>query len=322
VAAALGIAAAVAATAAFAHGFVRLRRRGRADLAGWDRAALFGLAIALWLVALSPPIDELADRLLSAHMLEHVLIGDAAPALVLVAVRGPLLFFLLPAGLLRRLAHASWLRRAGRQLLRPRAALLVWAASLGLWHVPALYDQTLAREWLHGLQHASFVLGGLLVWSVLVDPARRGALSVRLRLGYALAAPATIAHLAAVQPPWSVNAVAIAAGSVLVLRGTAGSPGIVRGPARVLRSLADADKLRTGDVLVAETTAPPWTHLFATAAAVVTDTGGMLSHCAVVAREYGIPAVVGVGRATDLIHDGQIVEVDGHGGVVRLSPRS
>lgn len=107
-----------------------------------------------------------------------------------------------------------------------------------------------------------------------------------------------------------------------ILRGTAGSPGIVRGPARVLRSLADADKLRTGDVLVAETTAPPWTHLFATAAAVVTDTGGMLSHCAVVAREYGIPAVVGVGRATDLIHDGQIVEVDGHGGVVRLSPRS
>ncbi len=185
-AAALGIAAAVAATAAFAHGFVRLRRRGRPDLAGWDRAALFGLAIALWLVALSPPIDELADRLLSAHMLEHVLIGDAAPALVLVAVRGPLLFFLLPPGLLRRLAHASWLRRAGRQLLRPRAALLVWAASLGLWHVPALYDQTLAREWLHGLQHASFVLGGLLVWSVLVDPARRGALSVRLRLGYAL----------------------------------------------------------------------------------------------------------------------------------------
>jgi pyruvate,water dikinase len=107
-----------------------------------------------------------------------------------------------------------------------------------------------------------------------------------------------------------------------ILRGTAGSPGIVRGPARVVRSLADADKLRTGDVLVAETTAPPWTRLFATAAAVVTDTGGMLSHCAVVAREYGIPAVVGVGTATDLIHDGQIVEVDGHGGVVRLSPRS
>ncbi len=103
-----------------------------------------------------------------------------------------------------------------------------------------------------------------------------------------------------------------------ILRGAGGSPGIVRGPARVIRTLVEATKLQPGDILVAETTAPPWTPLFATAAAVVTDTGGILSHCAVVAREYAIPAVVGVGIATELIVDGQLLEVDGAAGTVRM----
>lgn len=102
------------------------------------------------------------------------------------------------------------------------------------------------------------------------------------------------------------------------LRGNAGSPGKVSGTARIVRSLDEADRLRPGDVLVAEFTAPPWTPLFATVSAVVTDAGGILSHCAVVAREYGIPAVVGTGRATATIRDGQQVEVDGNAGLVRL----
>jgi phosphohistidine swiveling domain-containing protein len=102
------------------------------------------------------------------------------------------------------------------------------------------------------------------------------------------------------------------------LRGSAGSPGKTTGPARIVRSLAEADRLQPGDVLVAEFTAPPWTPLFATVSAVVTDAGGILSHCAVVAREYGIPAVVGTVRATSTLHDGQIVEVDGNAGLVRI----
>ena len=88
----------------------------------------------------------------------------------------------------------------------------------------------------------------------------------------------------------------------------------------MIRSLSEAGKLQKGDVLVAETTAPPWTPLFATAAAIVTDTGGVLSHCAVVAREYRVPAVVGTGRATTTIRDGQILEVDGDAGLVRICP--
>ncbi|HSM69393.1 MAG TPA: PEP-utilizing enzyme, partial [Xanthomonadales bacterium] len=102
------------------------------------------------------------------------------------------------------------------------------------------------------------------------------------------------------------------------LNGIAGSPGVVRGTAKVVRSLAEAGKLQPGDVLVTERTLPPWTPLFATAAAVVTDIGGVLSHCAIVAREYRIPAVVGTGRATKTFHDGQLLEVDGDVGVVRI----
>jgi pyruvate,water dikinase len=106
-------------------------------------------------------------------------------------------------------------------------------------------------------------------------------------------------------------------GDSQALNGVAGSPGVVRGTARVIHSLAEAGKLQPGDVLVAERTLPPWTPLFATAAAVVTDIGGVLSHCAIVAREYRIPAVVGTGRATKTFHDGQLLEVDGDAGIVR-----
>lgn len=102
------------------------------------------------------------------------------------------------------------------------------------------------------------------------------------------------------------------------IAGNAGSPGKVRGTAKVIRTLTEAGKLTKGDILVTETTAPPWTPLFATAAAIVTDAGGILSHCAVVAREYAIPAVVGTYTATRLIHDEMQIEVDGDNGVVRI----
>ena len=103
-----------------------------------------------------------------------------------------------------------------------------------------------------------------------------------------------------------------------LIRGNAGSAGLVRGPAKVLATPAEGDKLRQGDVLVARSTAPAWTPLFATAAAIVTDAGGVLSHCAVVAREYRLPAVVGTGVATTRIQDGQMLEVDGTAGIVRI----
>jgi phosphohistidine swiveling domain-containing protein len=102
------------------------------------------------------------------------------------------------------------------------------------------------------------------------------------------------------------------------VKGHPGSAGVTRGTARVIRSLAEAGKLQPGDVLVAIATEPPWTPLFATASAIVTDSGGVLSHSAVVAREYRIPAVVGTGNATSTFHDGQLLEVDGNAGTVRV----
>ncbi|MGH3851472.1 MAG: PEP-utilizing enzyme [Pseudonocardiaceae bacterium] len=82
--------------------------------------------------------------------------------------------------------------------------------------------------------------------------------------------------------------------------------------------MSEATKVQPGDILVADTTAPPWTPLFATVGGLVTNSGGILSHSAVVAREYRIPAVVGVGTATQRLQDGQLVEVDGTRGTVRI----
>jgi len=102
------------------------------------------------------------------------------------------------------------------------------------------------------------------------------------------------------------------------LIGNPGSPGTATGRVKVVRSLHEADKLQRGDILVAETTAPPWTPLFATVAGVITDAGGVLSHCAIVAREYGIPAVVGAGNATHALRDGQTVEINGDEGSITI----
>jgi phosphohistidine swiveling domain-containing protein len=103
-----------------------------------------------------------------------------------------------------------------------------------------------------------------------------------------------------------------------MVEGFPGSAGVARGTARVIHSLAEAGNLQPGDVLVTIATEPPWTPLFATVCAVVTDAGGVLSHSAVVAREYHIPAVVGTGNATSTFHDGQLLEVDGTAGTVRV----
>jgi pyruvate,water dikinase len=104
-----------------------------------------------------------------------------------------------------------------------------------------------------------------------------------------------------------------------VLQGVAASPGQVTGTARVLLGPEDFAQMQPGDVLVAEMTTPAWTPLFAMAAGVVTDVGGPLSHGSIVAREYGIPAVLGTGVATQRIRSGQAVTVDGSAGTVNLA---
>jgi rifampicin phosphotransferase len=102
------------------------------------------------------------------------------------------------------------------------------------------------------------------------------------------------------------------------LKGIAASTGKVTAKACILLGPEDFDLMQPGDVLVAAITTPAWTPLFAMAAAVVTDIGGPLSHGSIVAREYGIPAVMGTGVATKRIRNGQVITVDGTAGVVEI----
>jgi putative membrane protein len=181
------IAAAVAALL-FLQAVVRLRRRGRADLAGWDRIALFAAGLGVTVFALVGPLDRVADdKLLSAHMAQHVLIGDLGPALMITALRGPLLVFFLPAAILAPLARSTGVRRVLSTLLRPPVAFTLWAANLAIWHIPYFYDLALAHQNLHDFEHLCWMFCGILVWTLLVDPGSHRRLTVGGRVALAAA---------------------------------------------------------------------------------------------------------------------------------------
>ncbi len=180
--------AAVVAALLFFQAVARLRRRGRPDLAGWDRVALFGLGLGVTLFALIGPLDRLADeKLLSAHMAQHVLIGDLGPALMVTAVRGPLVFFLLPSAILGPLARNARVRAVLGTLLEPRVAFSLWVANLAIWHTPYMYDLALAHQNLHDFEHLCWMVFGTLLWTLLVDPASQRRLTVGGRVALAAA---------------------------------------------------------------------------------------------------------------------------------------
>lgn len=103
-----------------------------------------------------------------------------------------------------------------------------------------------------------------------------------------------------------------------IVRGYAASPGVVEGIARVLMTINEIGQIRQGEILVCAVTAPSWGPVFGKIAAAVSDIGGTMSHAAIVAREYGMPAVVGTGRATTRIRTGDRVRVDGDRGIVTI----
>jgi cytochrome c oxidase assembly factor CtaG len=134
-----------------------LRRRGRPVRP--LRAVAFAAGLAALVLALVSPLDTVGEtRLFSAHMGQHLLIGDLAPLLVVLGLSGPLLRPLLAPRPLQRL----------RLLVHPLAALPLWALDLWLWHLPRLYDAALAHDGLHALEHACFFGFGALLWTTLL----------------------------------------------------------------------------------------------------------------------------------------------------------
>lgn len=172
------------AIAFFLHGWRRLRRR-RAQLAPWPRISLFLAGVLVTVLAIVSPLDPIGEQYLqSVHMLQHVLIADLGIVLTLLAVRGPLTVFFLPRSLLAPLARVTVLRRLLRFLFRPGISYAVWVVVLVGWHIPFFYEAALHHRFWHDLEHLSFVLGGILVWTQIIDPSRHRRLTLNERLGY------------------------------------------------------------------------------------------------------------------------------------------
>src|SRR4051794_23557354 len=172
----------------FLQGWLRLRARNRRDLADWRRLALFLTGLGGVLAGLVSPIHTIGENhLLWVHMLQHLLIGDLGIALMVVAVRGPLLVFLLPSRVLGPIARDRDVRAVLAFLLRPRVAFALWAANLAVWHIPTLYTDAILHPWLHDLEHASFMFAGLLAWTLLIDPGSHRRLTHAGRIAFGAA---------------------------------------------------------------------------------------------------------------------------------------
>jgi cytochrome c oxidase assembly factor CtaG len=160
----------------------------------WLPYALGLLAIA---VALISPLDAIGDGyLLSAHMLQHILLSDVAPALLVLGLRTPV----LPLGLgrrgLRLIAPGGSLGKLIRLATRPWIALPLWALATWIWAIPSIFDYSAAHPFVHALEHATLFYTGLAMWWLIVDPlpsARRTLGGRRLAyLGFTRAASACV----------------------------------------------------------------------------------------------------------------------------------
>lgn len=129
------------------------------------RQVAFAAGLAIVAFVQLPPLDQLADQVLVAHMAQHLLIGDIASFLIVVGLTGPVLAPLLQLG---------WFR-ALRPLTNPIAAFAIWALVAYVWRVPLLYQTAIRVDLLHALEHASYLWAGMLLWVALLGPLPRPA---------------------------------------------------------------------------------------------------------------------------------------------------
>jgi putative membrane protein len=167
---------ALVAAALYAAGWWRLRRRGRADIASGPRALLFGAGLLVVVMALLSPIDPIGEEyLFSAHMLQHVMLGDIGPLLIVLGLAGPLALFVVPRPALRTVARRPPLRAVARAITNPAVAVTIWIVAMVGWHIPAAFAFALDHRWAHDLEHLSFFVAGMLAWIVILGavPKRR-----------------------------------------------------------------------------------------------------------------------------------------------------
>jgi putative membrane protein len=161
-----------------------LARRGyrvpRGQQIAWH-AGVASIAIGLF-----GPLDSLGEDLLSAHMGQHMLVAELAAPLLLLGMRSPVLFFMLPRPLLIAVARQPRLRRASRFLRKPLVALPLYLLILYSWHIGFAFEGALEHNVVHGFQHQSFLLAGMLVWWPVLEPNRMRLRGELWKAGYVL----------------------------------------------------------------------------------------------------------------------------------------
>ena len=162
--------------------------RARGFEVGRGPQACWHAGIALQALGLVSPIDALGDELLSAHMAQHLLIADLAAPLLLAGMRTPVLVFLLPRAALVPLARRRRLRAVLRAARRPLVDIAIYGVVLYGWHLEPAFEPAVAQPAVHGLQHASFVAAGMLVWWSAHEPKRRRLRGELWKIGHMLGA--------------------------------------------------------------------------------------------------------------------------------------
>lgn len=163
-----------------------VRRRGLR--VGRGQQACWWIGIVLLTVALNGPLDAYDGELMSAHMAQHLLLGDLAAPFLLAGLRAPLLLFYLPRPALVLLARRRWLRRAFRTLRRPLVALPLYVLTIYAWHASVLFEGALGNPFLHALQHEFFLAANLLLWWPVLEPQKRRMPGDLWKIGYIFAA--------------------------------------------------------------------------------------------------------------------------------------
>ncbi len=171
---------AILALVAASYVYARMYRRAasRSDAVGAGHWVPYAAGIVVLVIALLSPIDAIGDGwLLSAHMLQHVLLSDVAPALIVLGLRSPVLQLGLPKPALRAVAPGGRWGRVLGLLTSPWVAIPLWATATWVWAIPAVFDFAAQHSVVHAFEHATLFYTGLALWWLIVDPLPR----VRLR---------------------------------------------------------------------------------------------------------------------------------------------